>query len=337
MKRKYVVFVLLLTGFLYACSQKEKPQPVPVIFDSDIAPDYDDVGAMALLHYFASQGDIHILATVSSNLDSLTVPSLSVFNTWFGRPDVPVGTVKAGGARMGCSQHWSDSITTRYPHRIRSAAEAEDAVHLYRRLLAQAEDTSVVIITVGFLTNLHHLLQSPPDSFSSLDGVALVNKKVKHWVCMGGAFPAGKEFNLYVDSLASYYVLTHWPRPVIFTGYEIGSRILTGLTLVARGCEGPVKDVYRISLPYWKSDSLRRCSWDQTAVLIAAKGVPPFFNMVKGNIIIHPDGSNEWKNSEEGPHGYVVFRMSPDSLAAYIEERMMYCGGENEHGSTTGR
>jgi pyrimidine-specific ribonucleoside hydrolase len=37
-------------------SQAQKTKPVPVIFDSDMGPDYDDVGAITLLHAFADSG-----------------------------------------------------------------------------------------------------------------------------------------------------------------------------------------------------------------------------------------------------------------------------------------
>ena len=45
---------------------QKKVKPVAVIFDSDMGPDYDDVGAIALLHAFADSGYIKILATVAS-------------------------------------------------------------------------------------------------------------------------------------------------------------------------------------------------------------------------------------------------------------------------------
>jgi len=41
------------------------------------------------------------------------------------------------------------------------------------------------------MTNIANLLQSKPDKYSDLNGVELVNKKVKRWVCMAGIFPEG--------------------------------------------------------------------------------------------------------------------------------------------------
>jgi pyrimidine-specific ribonucleoside hydrolase len=88
----------------------------------------------------------------------------------------------------------------------RENAQVENAVTLYRRVLAHQRDHSVVIITTGFLTNLADLLQSPADSLDNRDGKQLVKQKVKKLVSMAGRFPQGKEFNLNKDSAASAYV-----------------------------------------------------------------------------------------------------------------------------------
>lgn len=70
-----------------ACAPKK--QPVSLIFDTDMAPDYDDVGAMAVLHALADSGEVDILATVSSNKQETTAPCIDVLNTYFGRPGTP--------------------------------------------------------------------------------------------------------------------------------------------------------------------------------------------------------------------------------------------------------
>ena len=59
-----------------------------------MAPDYDDVGAMAVLHALADSGEVDILATVSSNKQETTAPCIDVLNTYFGRPGIPVGAPK---------------------------------------------------------------------------------------------------------------------------------------------------------------------------------------------------------------------------------------------------
>src|SRR5262249_41255114 len=144
--------------------------------------------------------------------------------------------------------------------------QAEDAVTLYRKILAAQPDHSVVIITVGFLTNLAGLLQSPADGYSSLSGVELVRKKVLRLVSMAGKFPEGWEFNVLKDSTASQVVFGGWPTPVLLSGFEIGVKIKCGLPIVRDKAirHDPVKDVFRISIPLAAEDSAGRSSWDET-------------------------------------------------------------------------
>ena len=67
------------------------PSAEAVIFDTDMGPDYDDVGAIAMLHAFADEGSANILATIASTKYDGVAEVLDVFNTYFNRPDVPVG------------------------------------------------------------------------------------------------------------------------------------------------------------------------------------------------------------------------------------------------------
>src|SRR5665647_2034581 len=104
----------LLLGFLlifYACSDQpgeKKVKPVKIIFDSDLGPDYDDVGALAFLHAMADSGRVVILATIASNKHELVAPAIEVINTYFGRRELLIGAPKTKGVSLGSSQHWAD-------------------------------------------------------------------------------------------------------------------------------------------------------------------------------------------------------------------------------------
>jgi len=299
--------------------------PVKIIFDTDLGPDYDDVGALAFLHAMADSGKAEILATVSSNKHELVAPSIDVINTYFGRPGLLIGAPKTIGVNLGSSQHWADSIVVKYPHKTDKTSEAEDAVTVYRKILNSQSDNSVTIVTVGFLTNLNNLLKSQPDNISPLTGKELINKKVIQLVSMAGKFPAGREFNIYMDSTSSKYVYENWPGNVIFTGFEIGWDIRTGLRLMNSDINGsPVKDVFKISIPLSEEDKYGRMSWDETAVLIGVYGTEGFFDTIRGNIIINPDGSNKWENNPNGKHMYVKQKMGINEMSIFIEDRMMH-------------
>ena len=62
-------------------------------------------------------------------------------------------------------------------------------MEVYRQVLAEAEDHSVVISAIGFATNLADLLRSGPDDKSPLTGSELVGLKVKTVVWQGGWYP----------------------------------------------------------------------------------------------------------------------------------------------------
>jgi inosine-uridine nucleoside N-ribohydrolase len=327
MKFLFDLSAIILIAFS-GCSnqvQKKPDQPVRIIFDSDLGPDYDDVGALAFLHAMADSGRAEILATVSSNKHELVAPSIDVINTYFNRPDLEIGAPKSEGANMGSSQHWADSIVAKYPHRINSTSDVTDAVTVYRKILQDQPDQSVTIVTVGFLTNLGNLLKSQPDNISSLTGDELVRKKVTRLVSMAGWFPEGREFNIFIDSVSSKYVLENWPGEIIFTGFEIGKNIFTGLRLIISPVQAsPVKDVFRISIPLSEEDRNGRMSWDETAVLIAVYGTEGFFDTKRGTIIVYPDGGNSWKDDPEGKHQYVIQKMPVPEITRFIEDRMMH-------------
>ena len=320
---KTLLHLIILVLFV-SCSQK--PADIPnIIFDTDLGPDYDDVGALAFLHAMADSGKAEILATISSNKHELVAPSIDVINTYFKRPDLPVGAPKTKGPSMSSGQHWADSIVAKYPHKINSTNEVADAVEIYRKILSSQPDKSVTIVTVGFFTNMSNLLKSGPDSYSPMNGHDLVDKKVKRLVSMAGFFPEGREFNIYIDSVSSKYAIDNWPGEIIFTGFEIGSKIFTGLKLISSQIENsPVKDVFRISIPLSPGDKNGRMSWDETAVLIAVYGTDGFFDTVRGRIIVNINGSNGWENDTEGRHLYVVRTMPIPEMADFIEARMMH-------------
>jgi inosine-uridine nucleoside N-ribohydrolase len=323
------LFIAAITLFcLSGCRNQEveiREEVKRIIFDTDLGPDYDDAGALAFLHAMADSGKAEILATVSSNMNELVAPSINVINTYYGRADLPIGAPKTSGVDMGASQHWPDSLIIRYPHDGKMTSHVPDAVEVYRRTLAEMADSTVTIVTVGFLTNLSNLLRSGPDSLSPLSGKELISRKVIRLVSMAGKFPRGKEFNVFSDLKSSKYVFENWPTEIIFTGFEIGSKIFTGLRLVNSDTRNnPVKDIYRISIHLSEGDKKGRMSWDQTAVLIAVYGTNGFFDIMRGRIIINDDGSNSWEEDKMGKHLYVVQKTDTEILGKFIEDRMLH-------------
>src|ERR1700755_1217070 len=136
MKYPILLFCLCLFILSNTYAQKSIFKPVNIIFDSDMGPDYDDVGAIAILHALADKGEANILATVASTKYEGVAGVLNVFNTYFNRPGIPVGVPKGKALELRDFQHWTDTLLAKYTHQIKTNAEVPDAVNVYRKVLA---------------------------------------------------------------------------------------------------------------------------------------------------------------------------------------------------------
>lgn len=331
---KHSFLLICALSLLVACNGSPKKavqetaiQPVNLILDTDLGPDYDDVGAMAVLHALADSGYVDILATLSSNHDESVIPCIDVLNTYFNRPDIPLGAPKSEGGVTMTSGHkikWTEVLPAKYPHKTKKTSDAPDAVEVYRKILSSQPDNSVVICTIGFFTNLKDLLLSAGDEYSPLPGKELVAKKVKHLVSMAGLFPQGREFNVFCDTPASKVVAEQWPTEIVFSGFEIGNAILTGKKLVASDiADSPVKDAY--AQCFAEGDPNGRQSWDHTAVLVAVKGYEPYYNVERGTFnIVDDEGTNSWTPDAAGKHLRLIEKLSPAQMAGLIDNYMMY-------------
>ena len=319
--------IIVLIGCTNKSSQStDAITPVSIIFDTDLGPDYDDVGALTLLHALADSGQVNLLATISSNKHEQVIPCIEVINTYFNRPSIPVGAPKSEGGVSLTTWHkvkWTEVLPAKYPHKTQKTSDAPDALKVYRKVLSAQPDKSVVICTVGFLTNMKDLLLSEADEISPLSGRELILKKVKHLVSMAGRFPEGSEFNVHSDTPASIVVFTNWPTDIIISGFEIGRYVLTGKRLVQMDVQNnPVKETYELC--FAEDGPNGRNSWDQTAVLVATKGFDPYYDTERGTMIVDNEGRNTWKQDENGTHIRLIAKMPPADVAYIIESYMMH-------------
>ena len=292
-----------------------------IILDTDLSSDVDDVGAVAVLHALADKGEAKILAMMVSSGDPWSVPCLDALNTWFGRPDIPLGMVK--GKRVIHASTYTKNIAEEFTHDSKSGNDALDAVQLYRKILASQPDQSVILVTVGYLTNLRNLLASKADAASSLDGTTLVREKVKKLVCMGGEYPEGREWNFYQDAAAAEKVISDWPTPIIFSGFEVGRDVLTGAGMRGSKTPNPVRRSYELY-----NGLKNRPSWDQVTVLYAVRNrqssiADKWFERKYGLNIVSPDGSNKWRASADNSQSYLHRKIPVSVLAEQIESLML--------------
>jgi inosine-uridine nucleoside N-ribohydrolase len=329
MRWLFYLGIAVMTG-LSVCNAR-----IPVIFDTDMGPDYDDVGALAVLHRLADLGETEIIAAGASNQLPNSVKLIGIINRHYRREKIPVGAVKGPAPQIDTWHQgvkWTDELPKRYPIELPLSADAPNAVHVYRKALASAADGSVVMISVGFFTNLSNLLHSPPDDLSPLDGAELVRRKVKRLVSMAGKFPSGKETNIIVDPKSASDVFKAWPVEILIAGYEIGRNVRTGDRLIGISAPGnPVRDAYALSIPQDREERDRnsryapggRASYDQTAVLAAVRYEKSYFSMERGTLAVEDDGLNRWTADAGGRHVRLIEKLPPNDLAEIIENLMM--------------
>lgn len=320
--RCFMTVVVLLSVALQACAQPSPP--VPIVLDTDMESDVDDVGALAMLHALADWGEAEILGVMVSAKNPYAAACANRINTYFGRSEVPIGQLKGEGVDR--DSRYARQIAAEFPGDLPSGDEAPDAVALYREILAAQPDGSVVLVTIGYKTNVRDLLASGPCEHSELDGRELAGRKVRIWVCMGGHFPEGREANILWDAQASVEAIDAWPGAIIFNGWEIGRDIYTGGQLAELPHDSPVRRAYQLF-----NGLQPHRSWDQAALLYAVRGLdggpaadywelsPP------GRIVIDPgDGRNTWQNDPAGVHRHHIARREPDLIAEEIDALMMH-------------
>ena len=223
------VFILLVfIATLHVCNgSAERPSPVPLIFDTDIGNDCDDVLALGMIHALESRGECKLLAVTVTKDHELAGPFVDAVNTFYGRGEIPIGVCRSGvtpnQGKFNVLAETRDGDTLRYPHDLTSGKAAADAVSVLRKSLAEAKDGSVVICQVGFSTNLADLLTSQADDASPLGGSELIKRKVRLLSIMAGAFKQivgdtghlydHKEYNVVKDLPAAKKLAAKWPTP----------------------------------------------------------------------------------------------------------------------------
>ncbi|KAK4139417.1 inosine-uridine preferring nucleoside hydrolase-domain-containing protein [Dichotomopilus funicola] len=310
-----VVTLLSLANTIPALSSKKN-----LIIDTDLFSDVDDAGALLLA---ATLPEVNLLAVNINYPSSYSALAASAILAHYGKQHVPIGiprpltnatffdgwyfelgeyTSKVAYQFSGGSLPWGH------------AEEAWDPVALYRKTLAEAEDGSVTIVSIGFLDSLSLLLDSPPDTYSHLPGRALLALKLTELVVMGGGYPSGHSWNFFgSDPRHAAHVINTWDGPgrVVSLGDDVGKYVLTGGPLMAArgggcgcGCgpEGggppdPVAEAYM-----WYGYGTPRPSWDVLAVWYAVYGLGGLLrvgNEGGWNVVDGEDGSNRWVGEGE--------------------------------------
>lgn len=310
-------------------------QGAAIIYDTDFGLDVDDVGALAMLHVLADRGEATILGVVSNVSDPYSPAAIDVINTYYGRPDIPVGLAE-GGYYAEAYPYWRDpspryikNLAETFPHDTSAdPAEVPTAVAVYREVLAAQPDRSVTVVSVGFMQNMSALLASGPDVFSPLDGPALVRQKVKKLVIMGGAHP-GSSKDLYLaggremDASFAKDVLETWPTETVFNTGEVCGAVTNGQTLAKTTPEdNPVRASYTM---FFGREGRGRTSWDLCSVLVSVRGLSGpegryFDTLTDEHLTLSSQGVSRWVAPGNDRHVRLTRTMDRRVLQRLLED-----------------
>jgi hypothetical protein len=295
-----------------------------VIFDNDVGGDIDDAGALAVLHALADRGEIELLAMGVVIGHEAAVPYVHAVNTWYGRPDLPIGTIK--GQAPYARDEYMVPIVAEYPHTL-TQKTAPDVVKLYRQVLAAQPDRSVTLIVVGPATNIYNLLQSAPDEHSPLTGVELMRQKIKYYGAGGNGnagLPKGKcGFNYYMDLQAASGELALLPSdfPTVFAGGS-GPKLKIGSALSQARPDHIIRKSYEA---YYKGVAKDRQTWDQLRVLYGSRPSARTLwdTSPTGTIEVGRDSTITWAPTPARNRAYAYVN-DLEAMRAVLTELMLY-------------
>lgn len=297
--------------------QTDKRDIRTFILGTDWWTDCDDVVAMRILARAHKAGQIRLAAIGMNGCMEHSAASLDGFLCTEGVRDIPLGIDLAAndfGGRPPYQQRLAQ-----YAERYKTNTDAQDAVRLYRRTLADAQD-KLELIEVGYLQVLAGLLTSGPDDISPLTGVELMREKVSRTWIMAGRWDMdeGAENNFNRNPRArkaAHEVCALCPVPITFLGFEVGVDVISGSRL-------PGDDVVHMALSDHGS-AKGRSSWDPMLVLLALTGDEQTagYDTVCGYASVDAGtGINRFRVDAAGPHKYVIRKYVPEHYAQLIDE-----------------
>ena len=315
---------------------------VPLIFDTDIGNDCDDVLAMGVIHALQSRGHCRLIAVTITKDHEQCAPFTDAINTFYGRGDIPIGVCHSGitpqQSRFTGLVTAHDNGVDRYPHDLRSGKDAPDAVTILRKALAAEADGSVVIVQVGFSTNLANLLKSPADDISPLNGHDLARQKVKLLSVMAGAFvpingQEHLEYNVTEDIPSAGIVAQQWPTQIVYSGFEIGLAIPFPATSIEQDFNyvpfHPLKAAYVLYEP----PPHNRPTWDLTSVLYAVFPDRGYFGIsAAGTVTVDARGATQHSPTDNGLHRFLTLTSEQQTR---VTEALVQLSSEPPHSTGT--
>ena len=326
----------MLTSLSACVSQKvvEKPVVMPVatqqqqpvvkmILDSDFGSSTDDLFALMMLHHYIDDGLVDLKGVVVDREGQKNAELVDIFNTYYGHPDIPIGLERNGVKNPRCFIPYNgicdlkDAQGQPLFKRTQDLTQCPDGYKLYRKLLSQAEDKSIVIVAIGFATTLAQLFESGADEFSSQSGVDLFAQKVKAVYIQSGRFEAGDSlsgYNMRAASRQSAIFYDKFPKNVdiVMSPSNIGDQmdylpkdVLVDLSYTELN---PIKSVYT----NYTCDTGQRM-WDTNCLVNAVLGDAQYNLSPRGWVSFVDRGEESLMLFKNDPNGNARYQIPGDS------------------------
>jgi inosine-uridine nucleoside N-ribohydrolase len=344
--KTYSILLSLFLICLSGCTNGEKTEAIPVIFETDMGNDVDDALALDMLYKYKESGRINFLMMGTNKKSEYSAAYLDLMNTWYGH-DIPIGVVVNSNepdnadnyVRATCELKDDDGKPV-FGRTLKSYNQFPKAVELYRKTLAGQPDHSVYIVSVGFSTTLAQLLDTPADNYSPLTGKELVAKKVRLLSAMMGHFTDNgfREFNVNCDIPAARKVINEWPTEIVASPYEVGNVILYPASSIENdfnwGTPHPLVKGYEnyLQMPY------DRQTWDLTSLLYVVENDKGFFGSSgPGVISVSEDAITTFTPDPNGKHSYLkVTPGQADIIRQYFIDLITQKPARFQHKNPTG-
>lgn len=292
-------------------------EKVKLILDTDMGSDFDDAGAIAVMHNLSRKGLADILAVTYCSSDKKSAVAIKALNNWYGKGDIPVGVYEEKEFLVEKKlQRFTYPIAEKYLENNKMP-KIENATKVLRKAISENEDVTLCVI--GMLNNIAELLKSEADEISDLSGEELVRQNVKNMYVMGGNFKDATycEYNIKTDVESANYVASHFPSPIIYCGFEIGDGVVTGINLKNEPDENLTKMAYYYGSGM--SDAYQRDSYDPITVYCAIKQENSFCKVVTDvKVTFGENGETNFENG--GKDSFLVQNCTNEEIRDEIDK-----------------
>ncbi len=341
--RTLCTLVVMVLFCVTACKVQQQqalpvtPAPVNIILDSDFGSSTDDLFALMMLHHYIDEGKVNLKGIVVDREGYKNAELVDVFNHYYGHPEIPIGVERNGVKKPRCFIPYSgivdlkDSIGKPLFERSINAEKLPDGWKLYRQLLSKADDRSVVIVAIGFVTTLSELFESGADEYSDLDGVSLFSKKVKSVYIQSGRFESGDSlsgYNMRAASKQSAIFYERFPKNVelIMSPSNIGDMMNYApqdvLVDLSNTLYNPIKAVYT----NYNCNTGQRM-WDTNCLVNAVLGDGAYNMSPRGWVRFVDKGEESLMLFTADPQGNARYQLPGDTYFAL--DKIMYLRSYN--------